>query len=109
MTDRDLFAAAALTGLLDRRNYPNFPDHSPPYNGDAGPIAEASFKIADAMLEARGSGQPDWRDLFTRIAIAADSMLEAKNRWDQNKLPLGEYLESEAMLKELLEEAKKIA
>ena len=49
MTDRDKFAAAALTGLLCARKFNGFDDAIV-----AEPYAAAAWKLADAMLAARG-------------------------------------------------------
>jgi hypothetical protein len=47
MTDRDTFAAAALTGLLGGRPEPYTDEY-------AGAFAKAAWLLADAMLAARG-------------------------------------------------------
>lgn len=46
MTDRDHFAAAALTGLLT-----SYTGSVPP---DPRRVAQAAYQMADAMLEERG-------------------------------------------------------
>jgi hypothetical protein len=43
MSDRDTFAAAALTGMMSR------------VSGKAEAFAEAAYKLADAMLRERGN------------------------------------------------------
>jgi hypothetical protein len=50
MTLRDYFAAAALTGIMAAPVESGWDR-----NSDAKDIAKASYHIADAMLEARGS------------------------------------------------------
>jgi hypothetical protein len=46
MTDRDTFAAAALTGMMSR------------VSGKAEAFAEAAYKLADAMLRERANSTP---------------------------------------------------
>lgn len=57
---RDIFAAAALPGLIESRMVANATETRPLSERTAEsfwPMAEAAYKIADAMLRARvGSG-----------------------------------------------------
>jgi hypothetical protein len=70
MSDRDTFAAAALTGMMSR------------VSGKAEAFAEAAYKLADAMLRERGnhSGKPNSSPTLTdaeraAILIAADLLI----------------------------------
>ena len=68
MTDRDMFAAAALTGLLSG---------NPHYTTDAhrGPFCASAWLLADAMLAARGTTDLDAAPAAT--ASGRDSSAEA--------------------------------
>lgn len=66
MTDRDTFAAAALTGLLAQGDDGSFSEES---------YARAAYRWADAMLRERGTAIPD--------ATPTQSSVPDSRKWNE--------------------------